>query len=208
MDTDEFIAVTMRRVAASAVPPRPEALVPAPPATRRWSPPLMVAAAAVAVVAVVVGAGVLGSHRSQGGAGGVATSTSPPPATATCQTDHTPRPLPTWARTGFTPPAQPVPYVIGDRGDIAAVLWATHDPLLAPPADGRNNKILWVARVGAAEGPLRIRATSASTGQTVTRTLAAAPGPSIVDLPSAGCWSVDLTWGSRHDHLVLGYAAR
>jgi hypothetical protein len=91
---------------------------------------------------------------------------------------------------------------------MAAIVWDPHHPLVAPPADDRNNKILWVARVGAAEGPLRIRATLASTGQTVTRTVGAAPGPSTVDLPVAGCWSLDLTWGGHRDHLVLGYAAR
>ena len=91
---------------------------------------------------------------------------------------------------------------------MAAIVWATHHPLVAPQAVRKNNKILWVARIGAAEGPLQIRATLASTGQTVTRTLAAAPGPSTIDLPAAGCWSFDLRWGSHQDHLVLGYAPR
>ena len=89
---------------------------------------------------------------------------------------------------------------------MAAIVWAAHHPLVAPPAPDKGNKSLWVARVGATEGPLRIRATLASTGQTVTRNLAAAPGPSTIDLPEAGCWSFDLTWGSHQDHLVLAYA--
>ncbi len=101
-----------------------------------------------------------------------------------------------------------MPYVLSDRGDIAAIVWAAHRPLVVPPAANKNNKILWVARVGALEGPLQIRATLAGTGQTVTRTVDAAPGPSIIDLPSPGCWSFELTWGTHHDHLVLGYASR
>ena len=97
--------------------------------------------------------------------------------------------------------------MLGDGGDIAAILWATHHPLVSPPAAHRSNKILWVARVGATEGPLEIRATLVSTGETVTRTVEGAPGPSTIDLPSAGCWSLELTWGSHQDHLMLGYAA-
>jgi hypothetical protein len=205
MDTDELIAATMRRVAASATPPQ-DAPTPTLTPTRRWSTPLVVAAAAAAVVLVVAIASTVGTRDAPTGPPAGTTSTSP--STAACRLDHPPKPLPTWARTGFTPPTQPVSYVLGDRGDMAAILWATHHPLVAPPAADRGNKILWVARVGATEGPLRIRATLASTGQTVTRTVRAAPGPSIIDLPAPGCWSLDLRWGSRSDHLVLGYADR
>jgi hypothetical protein len=204
MDTDEFIAATMKRVAASAVPAPREAPAPAPP--RRWFAPLAVAAAAGVVALIAVAAGLVGSHRSEVGPTTDATPTGSPPTAATCRFDYTPKPLPSWARAGFTPPGQPVPYVLGDRGDLVAIVWGTHHPLVAPPAVSRNNKILWVARVGADAGPLRIRATLASTGQTVTRTVFAAPGPSIIDLPAAGCWSLELTWGSHDDHLVLGYA--
>jgi hypothetical protein len=107
---------------------------------------------------------------------------------------------------GFSDPEPAMPHVVGDRGDIAAILWAETDPLTAPPTEGRNNKVLWVARVGGGDGPLEISATLAGTGRTVTRVVEPAPGPSFVDLPAPGCWSLDLTWGSHHDHLVLGYA--
>jgi hypothetical protein len=206
MDTDEFVAATMRRVAASAVPPAPEAVRPA--TTRRWHAPLAVVATAAAIALIVAVAGLVSTHRSAAGPSAHATAKNSPPAASTCRLDYPSKPLPTWARAGFTPPDQPVTFVLGDRGDMAAIVWASHHPLVAPPSTSRNNKILWVARVGAAEGPLKIRATLESTGQTVTRTLAAAPGPSTIDLPAAGCWSFDLTWGSHEDHLVLGYAAR
>jgi hypothetical protein len=75
-----------------------------------------------------------------------------------------------------------------------------------PAARGQNNKILWAARVGAVEGPLQIEAALLGTGTTVTRSVDPAPGPSIIDLPSPGCWSFDLTWGHHHDRLRLGYA--
>ncbi len=123
-----------------------------------------------------------------------------------CTTDHKRAPLPEWAREGFFTPAPPMPYVLGDRGEIIAILWADHDPLQVPPPPGRNNKILWVASDGSTD-PLTIRATLRPSGETVTRRVADGPGPSIVDLPAPGCWSLDLTWGDHHDHLDLAYAA-
>jgi hypothetical protein len=98
-----------------------------------------------------------------------------------------------------------MPYVMGDRGDIVAILWAEHDPLTAAPAAGRNNKILWVGRVSS-EGSLHIRARLLGSDRSTTRTVEGGPGPSIIDLPAAGCWSLDLTWGRYHDHLELEYA--
>ena len=100
-----------------------------------------------------------------------------------------------------------MPYVLGDKGDMAAIVWAPRNPLAAPPVPDKNNKILWVARVGGADGPLQIRAALEGTRETVTRKVDPAPGPSIIDLPSPGCWSVDLTWGNHHDHMLLGYAS-
>ena len=202
LDTDDFIATTMRRVADSAVP-RPSEPVRPPTWRRRRAAPLLVAAAAAVVVGGVLVA--LALDGPDTAPDGVPAGTPP----ATCTLDYSPQPLPTWARSGFTPPDQPVSYVLGDRGDMVAVVWGTHHPLVAPPrSDGTTNKILWVARVGAADGPLDIRSTLAGTGKTVTRTVEPAPGPSGIDLPSPGCWSLDLTWGSHHDHLMLGYAAR
>lgn len=100
-----------------------------------------------------------------------------------------------------------MPYVLSDNGDMAAIVWAKRHPLAAPPVADKNNKILWVARVGAAQGPLEIRAVLEGMGQTVSRTVDPAPGPSIIDLPSPGCWSFYLTWGSHHDHLQLAYVS-
>ena len=99
-----------------------------------------------------------------------------------------------------------MPYVLRDRGDIVAILWATHDPLVVPPAADRTNKILWVSRVGWTPGTsLQIHATLAD--RTVTRTVDGGPGPSIIDLPAPGCWWLYLTWGNNYDHRDVGYAA-
>ena len=101
-----------------------------------------------------------------------------------------------------------MPYVLGDNGDIVAILWADHDPLMVPAAADRSNKILWMSRVSSGSvTALRIQATLADSDQTATRTVEGGPGPSIIDLPAPGCWSFALSWSGRHDHLQLEYAS-
>jgi hypothetical protein len=101
-----------------------------------------------------------------------------------------------------------MPYVMGARGDIVAVLWADRDALHAPSLANRGNKILWVSRLGQQPAePLRILATLNGTGRTVAREVIGGPGPSTIDLPAAGCWSFDLSWSGHHDHLELRYVA-
>jgi hypothetical protein len=158
---------------------------------------------ALILLAIVTAAGCTSSHAPNP----ARTSNSAPATAKGCLSSLTPRQLPTWARAGFQPPTVPMPYVMGDRGNIVAILWADHDPLHAPPLAKVNNKILWVSRaVPGIIAPLHIRATLDATGQTVTRQVANGPGPSIIDLPAAGCWSFSLNWSGHHDHLSLRYA--
>lgn len=100
-----------------------------------------------------------------------------------------------------------MPYVMGARGNIVAILWASHDPLRSPPLADRANKILWVARVKPA-APLRISAILIETGQTATRELSRGPGPSYLNFPAAGCWALTLDWGGQQDNLKLQYVPR
>jgi hypothetical protein len=101
-----------------------------------------------------------------------------------------------------------MPYVLGARGDIVAILWSDHDPLHSPLLADRNNKILWVSRLTEQlPAPLRIRATLEGTSRTAIRMVTGGPGPSIINLPAAGCWSFDLSWSGHHDHLNLRYVA-
>lgn len=172
----------------------------------------MTRSAAILLVAVALaGCASDGSGASQAAANkepAASESSTPTPASGTsCSVNHPPKVLPRWARSGFSGPKPSVGYVLGDSGNMAAIMFASHHSLSAPPVAGKNNKILWAARVGAVDGPLQIKATLLGTGQTVTRRVDPAPGPSIIDLPSPGCWSFDLTWGRHHDHLQLGYAS-
>ncbi|HEV2373790.1 MAG TPA: hypothetical protein VGS19_16665 [Streptosporangiaceae bacterium] len=167
---------------------------------------------ALVLLAVLAGAGCSTGHSSGPATPQPRVTGSPMSPGATlavtrgCPASIAPRLLPTWARAGFHPAAQSMPYVMGERGDIVAILWA--DPLRAPPLANRNNKILWVSRLaGQLAAPLRIRATLNGTGRTVTREVAGGPGPSIIDMPAAGCWSFGLSWSGHEDHLKLRYVA-
>ena len=70
---------------------------------------------------------------------------------AGCAADVAPAPLPGWARGGFSPPDQAVPFVVGERGTILGVLFG--QPFSAPAAPDRGNKILWVTRDPHPDGP-------------------------------------------------------
>ena len=164
---------------------------------------------ALILLTIVTAAGCTSSHAPNPAKPAAKTSNSVSAATKSCPSSITPRSLPAWARAGFHPPTLPMPYVMGDRGDIVAILWADHDPLHAPPLAQVNNKILWVPKMIPAGPftPLRIRATLDGTSQIVTRDVDGGPGPSIINLPTAGCWSLNLSWSGHHDHLTLRYSA-
>ena len=142
-----------------------------------------------------------------------ATSASAPSTTGTapvteesCSAALAIGPLPTWARSGFHPPDQAMPHVMGAKGKIVAILWARHDALHVPPLHNRANKILWVSRLDVLPGaPLTIRAALNGTDRTATRELPNGPGPSYVNLPVSGCWTLNLSWSQHRDQVELRY---
>ena len=164
-------------------------------------------AASVAVLitltaGLLIGVGI-GSPRTR------ATFPHPAPVNAhpaaTCVANVPSRLLPQWARGGFSEAEPRMPYVLGTRGDIAAILFG--NPLAAPPRRDLSNKILWVSRVSAASGdPLIVDARLDGSQTTVRRTVPGGPGPSIIDLPQSGCWHLTLTWSQHTDTLDLRYS--
>jgi hypothetical protein len=124
-------------------------------------------------------------------------------AGAGCAADVARAPLPEWARSGFSPPDQAVPFVVGERGTILGVLFG--QPFSAPPAPDRGNKILWVTRDPHPAGPLTITATLGDTTTAVTREIPDGPGPSLVDLPAPGCWHLTLAWTGHIDRVTVAY---
>jgi hypothetical protein len=174
---------------------------------RRWSRGI----GAVVLVASGVTTWVL--LKPSAGASRAANATASRPAAASsCASAVVYSSLPTWARSGFTPPSQDMPHVLGARGDIVAVLWARHDPLVTPTPPGRANKILWVSKLPASGGSsLEITARQLIGGTAVgavqRRTVAGGPGPSTIDMPTAGCWQFTLRWSGHVDTVNLPYAA-
>jgi hypothetical protein len=43
--------------------------------------------------------------------------------------------------------------------------------------------------------------------RTATRSVPGGPGPSIINLPAPGCWTLHLTWSGHTDELKLRYTA-
>ena len=134
---------------------------------------------------------------------------SQPAAASSCASAVVYGSLPTWARSGFNPPSVAMPHVLGARGDIVAVLWARHDPLVTPTPHDRANKILWVSKL--AGSPLEITARQliggTAVGSVQRRTVAGGPGPSLIDMPTARCWQFTLRWSGHVDTVNLPYAA-
>ncbi len=102
-----------------------------------------------------------------------------------------------------------MPYLLGTNGSIAAILWA--DPLQSPPPKSHNNKILWVSRApirpGGSDLPISAQRLDRSrpVGSPIQRIVQGGPGPSIINLPNAGCYALTLRWSGHTDHLDLVY---
>ncbi len=143
------------------------------------------------------------------GCGQSAPVVSPSPGGSACSPNVVTAVLPGWARAGFSDPAPTMPYEVGRSGEIAALVFGF--PLQAPPSKLRNNKILWVMHEPTVADRLDISAQrmdgATAVGDPVKRSVAGGPGPSIVDLPAAGCWRFTLSWGDRTDSLDLEYGA-
>jgi hypothetical protein len=149
------------------------------------------AAIVVAVAAILAGVTLTGPHgRSAAG----------PSGTSACAPLHT-GPLPVWARSGFTGDSYP-PFATSASGNLVAIVFG--DPLSAPPADDHNNKILWVQRNPNAY-QMTVTAHLEGTDRLVHEQIPV--GPSIVDMPGAGCWVMDLRIGDHHDQIALRWAA-
>ena len=114
-------------------------------------------------------------------------------------------------RGGFTGPNPRVPYEVGARGQVGGVIFGW--PLHSPPLPDRGNKILWVPRTySKTVAPFWIRLQlmqgDRPVGAPIRKIIPTGPGPSIVDVPSSGCWRLTFNWSGRHDTLDLDYSAQ
>jgi hypothetical protein len=85
-------------------------------------------------------------------------------------------------------------------------------PLQAGHPTNPANKILWLVRLPRGGSDLTVKAhpwDAAAPVVTAQEPANAGPGeiyPSIVDMPGAGCWHLDLSWNGHADAIDLRYA--
>jgi hypothetical protein len=100
------------------------------------------------------------------------------------------------------------------RGAALLALMAVLHPLKAPPlATGAQNKILWVAREprNGSDLVLTLRPSGGGGAVTVRQPADSSPGeiyPSIVDVPTAGCWHAVAEWDGHRATFELAYQPR
>jgi hypothetical protein len=103
-----------------------------------------------------------------------------------------------------------VPFTIDRSQSVAGFVFGY--PLRAGHPENPANKILWVVRAPRGGSDLTITAHPLGAVTPVVKVVEPAnsgPGeiyPSIVDVPTAGCWVLDLAWGSHRAALALPYA--
>jgi len=108
---------------------------------------------------------------------------------------------PLWAQDGWshakgTP--WPVPWAFGTADTTVAYLFATQ--LVAgtsPRVDGSQNKVLWEAKDSPSGANVLVEGHPLGASQPV---VTISGGPSITDVPTAGCWTFQLFWTSIGQH--------
>jgi hypothetical protein len=140
---------------------------------------LLAAGACIPVQSGQVQPAPIATHTFAGGCAGTALTDAEPPG---------------WAQGGWTHVTETpwgVPWALGTGGNAVGFLFARQ--LVAgssPRVDGTNNKVLWVAK----GNPSNFVVEAIPPGGTEA-TVTVNGGPSIMDLPSSGCWNFRLSWG-------------
>ena len=100
--------------------------------------------------------------------------------------------------------------MVSAHGDAVGYLFG--NPLHSGAGHSEHaNKILWYVRQPRDNHPLAIQARPRdAAGPVVDTSIAADSGPgeiypSTVDVPTAGCWRLHLTWGAHQDDIDLKY---
>jgi len=150
---------------------------------------------------------------------------APPSVTATpTRVEPTGSPVPggcgtTALRTGALPswtadagvPAGPAT-LASHESNLVGVVFGY--PLTAPPvASGAQNKILWIVKEprNGSDLVLTLRPDSGAEPVTLREPPNSSPGeiyPSIVDVPTPGCWNVVAEWAGHRATFELFYEAR
>ena len=111
---------------------------------------------------------------------------------------------PEWARAGFTSSSgrPEYPWALGKPADAVAYLFAIQLVAGGNRPDHSNNKVLWVTQ----EPPGGLRIKSHPLGRSEPQVAIGGQVsngnqvPTIVDVPTPGCWVFDLSWGQPTKH--------
>jgi hypothetical protein len=130
-----------------------------------------------------VSTSVPGWRNTGAGCGGTAVGTGPG--------------LPSWADVG----EGGIPWAVGRPPEVVGVMFARELVAKGERPDGSTNKILWLTRAPISSSQLTVRAqpadaTTPVTNLLVARVLGYQQFPSIVDLPTPGCWRINISWGA------------
>lgn len=115
---------------------------------------------------------------------------------------------PGWAASANPPPIR---YALADRGEVAGFLFGY--PLVAPASATESDKVLWVVDSVRA-GPLRVTGHPLGAARPVVSSSWPAnsePGeiyPSLISVPSPGCWRFTLAWPGHTDTVDLRCVSR
>ncbi len=100
-------------------------------------------------------------------------------------------------------------HITSAHGDVVGFLFA--EPLTAPPGHvSHSNKVLWFVRFPRLGSPLTMDGRRGSAVTHYVKSADSSPGeiyPSIVDVPSPGCWHFTLSWAGHHDEIDLLYVS-
>ncbi len=124
-----------------------------------------------------------GSRNTGAGCAGTAVDTGPG--------------LPSWADVG----GGSIPWAVGQPPGVVGVMFATELVAKGERPDGSANKVLWLTETPMASTLLTLRAQPDDAATPVVNlSFPGADGnrqfPSIVDLPTPGCWRINLSWGA------------
>jgi hypothetical protein len=117
--------------------------------------------------------------------------------------------LPDWTASAGVPGGV---WLMSHEGNLVGVVFG--HPLKAPPlSTGGQNKILWIAREprNGSDLVLTLRPTGGGDAVTVQETANSGPGeiyPSIVDVPTPGCWQAVAEWAGHRATFELSYQPR
>ena len=108
---------------------------------------------------------------------------------------------PVWAQGGWsvakgTP--WPTHWAFGTDHETLAYLFANQLVAgISPRADGSQNKVHWEVKDRPSGADVSVEGHPLGTSQPV---VSIAGGTSITDVPTAGCWTFRLSWGSNGQH--------